>query len=355
MTAFCPRCGAPRATGAVFCASCGLRLPEMPTVSPLGSRIDRGGAIASRSRVGTQQALIIAFAIVLAAIGGAAILVNGPFFRPAAAAHTVASTTPPGTAMPTPAAISTAASGAPAPATPVVAPATPTVGTPNAPLTFAYADGSDLSITVDPRPTFDCADLTVCAPGNWNVIVWVVFEADVGTVAYDASEFSAHDAAGNAYQLVGTSQNGAGTLNADAGSRATVIINFVVPAGTTALWLDWTPARTGPPIATWPIGGVPKDAGATAAASPASLRMSGATPFEYDPTSNFSRNWQEHQFLYYFIKPCPRAGCENASPDPYWDWMRGDWNEPVPVAFLPCLSDPNGSACYNAVMKRTGS
>ena len=70
--------------------------------------------------------------------------------------------------------------------------------------------------------------------------------------------------------------------------------------------------------------------------------------FVFDPSSSDSLNAQEHQFLYSAIKPCPRAGCETASPDPRFAWMR-DWEAPVPAEFQPCLTNINGDACSRAI------
>jgi hypothetical protein len=74
----------------------------------------------------------------------------------------------------------------------------------------------------------------------------------------------------------------------------------------------------------------------------------------YDPSSPDSLHFQQHQYLYHFIKPCPRAGCETASLDPRFAWIGGDnnWEGPIPEEFQPCLTDPDGVACYRAV---TGS
>jgi len=71
-------------------------------------------------------------------------------------------------------------------------------------------------------------------------------------------------------------------------------------------------------------------------------------PFAFDPSSSDSLHWQEHVYLYTFIKPCPRAGCEEASPDPRFAWM-DDWEGPIPKEFQPCLTDPGGAACDCAV------
>lgn len=71
-------------------------------------------------------------------------------------------------------------------------------------------------------------------------------------------------------------------------------------------------------------------------------------PFSPDLSSSQSLNYQEHQYLYSFIKPCPRAGCETVSPDPRWDWMN-DWEASVPPEFLPCLDDPISDACQQAI------
>lgn len=84
------------------------------------------------------------------------------------------------------------------------------------------------------------------------------------------------------------------------------------------------------------------------AASVGPMNSDGTVPFSPDPSSSQSLNYQEHQYLYSFIKPCPRAGCENASPDPRWDWMR-DWEASIPPVFLPCLDDPMSGTCQQAI------
>ena len=70
--------------------------------------------------------------------------------------------------------------------------------------------------------------------------------------------------------------------------------------------------------------------------------------FVFDPSSSDSLNFQEHQYLYTFIKPCPRAGCETASPDPRFAWM-SDWEAPIPAEFQPCLANMNSDACSRAI------
>ena len=84
----------------------------------------------------------------------------------------------------------------------------------------------------------------------------------------------------------------------------------------------------------------------TLGAAPAAV--GGGSSFVFDPSSSDSLNAQEHQYLYTFIKPCPRAGCETASPDPRFAWM-GDWEAPVPAEFQPCLTDMNSDACSRAI------
>jgi hypothetical protein len=77
----------------------------------------------------------------------------------------------------------------------------------------------------------------------------------------------------------------------------------------------------------------------------------GEAPFVYDSSSPDSLYSQEHQYLYHFIKPCPRAGCETATLDPRFAWTL-DYEAPIPAEFQPCLTNPDGVACYRAV---TGS
>jgi len=87
-----------------------------------------------------------------------------------------------------------------------------------------------------------------------------------------------------------------------------------------------------------PLGGRPSDA----------TLGTGAAPFVVDSSSTDSIESQQHDYLYAFIKPCPRVGCEDASPDPRFAWME-DWDDPIPPEFQPCLTDPDGAACYHAV------
>jgi hypothetical protein len=75
----------------------------------------------------------------------------------------------------------------------------------------------------------------------------------------------------------------------------------------------------------------------------------GLGPFVPDPSSSELLNAQEHAYLYQFIKPCPRAGCETATPDPRFGWAV-NYEDPIPAEFQPCLTDPDGAACYRAVM-----
>lgn len=84
----------------------------------------------------------------------------------------------------------------------------------------------------------------------------------------------------------------------------------------------------------------------TPQASPAGVPVSGA--FAYDPSLGQSLNYQEHQYLYTFIKPCPRAGCETATLDPRFAWTL-DWEGPIPPEFQPCLTNPEGEACVRAI------
>ena len=77
----------------------------------------------------------------------------------------------------------------------------------------------------------------------------------------------------------------------------------------------------------------------------------GIAPFEPDPSSSDSLLFQQHQYLYSFIKPCPRAGCEDDPLDPRFAWIVGDWEEPIPTEFKPCLTNPDGAACYKAVTR----
>ena len=84
--------------------------------------------------------------------------------------------------------------------------------------------------------------------------------------------------------------------------------------------------------------------------APPSLHL-GIAPFRYDPTSSESLHYQQHFYLYTFIKPCPRAGCETVKPDPRLSWMNDYvWEGPIPAQFQPCLTNPDGAACYRAVV-----
>ena len=69
----------------------------------------------------------------------------------------------------------------------------------------------------------------------------------------------------------------------------------------------------------------------------------------YDSSSPGSLYAQQHGYLYQFIKPCPRAGCETATLDPRFAWTL-DFEAPIPAEFQSCLTNPDGVACHQAVM-----
>jgi hypothetical protein len=98
-------------------------------------------------------------------------------------------------------------------------------------------------------------------------------------------------------------------------------------------------------LPTWTTAICAQITAGTLGAAPAPV--GGGTAFAFDPSSSDSLNAQEHTFLYTLIKPCPRAGCENASLDPRFAWMT-DWEAPVPAEFLPCLTDISSDACARA-------
>lgn len=94
----------------------------------------------------------------------------------------------------------------------------------------------------------------------------------------------------------------------------------------------------------------PRDARRSASPQPA-----GATPnlvwvdgpFVPDPNAGPVLD-QEKQYLFPLLKPCPRAGCEEAAPQPELLFLFIP-NAPIPEKWRPCLRDPNGTACMAAV------
>ena len=147
----------------------------------------------------------------------------------------------------------------PAPGTPASAsPAKlPVVGVLGSPTPFTAPSGSQFSVTVSYRGSWACNIYENCGFGhssNKQEIVWIDIHVTRGTLPYGGDEFTARDRDGNQYQLWRT--NGgpfSGTLSAAAGSRAHGVLDFVVPARTTALRLDWWPSWASGPVASWAL------------------------------------------------------------------------------------------------------
>ena len=160
-------------------------------------------------------------------------------------------------AGPTPKIIYVYATPVPAPPAPGSLAAPPVMGVLDRPISFTGPSGSQFSISVSYKGSWACTIYDNCGFGHASVkqeLVSVDIHVTQGALPYGADAFTTHDQDGNQYQLWRISAGSfSGTLTAAAGSRAHGVLDFVVPSGTAALWLDWSPGWASGPAASWAL------------------------------------------------------------------------------------------------------
>jgi hypothetical protein len=233
---YCPGCGAPRAVGARFCASCGRPLDADPTTLAAAPSLAPVVTSPPVTRQRTSPVLILAVILTgLLALGAIGYAVSQPGGLVA-----VATATP--TASPT--------------ATPFEAPVVtdepiftepPPAGGLN--LTAALGEAVALqntdtgkslgAVTVVRSKKYTSFDYSVADKGKTFVGVDVKYNA-VSGFDYNPFDWVAHDASGTQYEYDGSNLNpalGSGTLAA--GRHKEGWISFQVPKTLAHLWVDY--------------------------------------------------------------------------------------------------------------------